>query len=58
MKSDTLVMTICRDGNKLKPCLMFKGKPGGRIDHYLTSFWADCHYGVEEKAWMDEQSVH
>ncbi len=51
-------MTIYGDGHKLKPLLDFKGKHGGRIECVLTSFRADCHYGVQEKVWMDEQLLH
>ncbi len=57
-KRATLTVTICGDGHKLKPFLVFKGKPGGRIERDFTSFRADCHYGVQEKAWMDERLVH
>ncbi len=50
-------MTICGNGQKLKTFLVFKGKPGDRIECDFISFQADCHYGVQEKAWMDEQLV-
>ncbi len=57
-KQATLGVTICGYGHKLKPFLFFEGKSGDRIEYDLTSFWADCHYVVQGKAWMDEQLVH
>ncbi len=57
-KRATLSVTIYGNGQLLKPCLVFKVKPGGRIERNLTSFCADCHYGVQEKAWMDEWLLH
>ncbi len=51
-------MKICGDRNIFKPILIFKGNLGGRIKRGLTSFYADCHFGVQEKSWMDEQLVH
>ncbi len=58
IKHATLASTLCGDGHKLKPLLILKGKPGGRIEREFPNFCDDCLYGVQEKAWMDEQLVH
>ncbi len=57
-KRATLASTICGDGHKLKPLLIFKGKPGGRIEREFSNYCNDCFYGVQEKAWMDERLVY
>ncbi len=51
-------MKICGDKHKINPFLVFKGNPCGRIEHDFTSFQADYHYGVQEKAWVDERLVY
>ncbi len=57
-KRATLASTLCGDGHKLKPLLIIKGKPGGRIEHEFSNFCDDCLYDVQEKAWMDERLIH
>ncbi len=49
-KQITLISTIYGNGHKLKPVLVFKQKPGDRIDCDLTPFQDVCHYYVQEKA--------
>ena len=52
----TAALTVCSDGSKLKPFVIFKGKPGGRISrNELPTFPNQDRiaYTVQENAWMD-----
>lgn len=53
----TCMLTVCADGTKLPPLLVFKAKPGGAVEREFTKndFPKDCHYLVQENAWTDER---
>jgi hypothetical protein len=39
-----------------KPLVVFKGKPGGRIEaREFPAYTADNAYAIQESAWMDER---
>eukprot|EP00977_Amphora_coffeiformis_P025752 scaffold21973_cov102-Amphora_coffeaeformis.AAC.1 len=49
--------TITASGGKLKPFLVFKGKPsdkGGRIKREFPTYPNDMLYATQEKAWADK----
>ena len=51
----TVAVAVTAAGKFLKPLIVFKGKPGGRIEKKeLPTFSDRCFYGVQEKAWMSE----
>jgi len=50
----TLAMSVTAAGSFLRPMIMFKGKPNGRIQREFSSYPEDCLYMVQENAWMDE----
>jgi len=54
--SDTKrVTTIAADGTVLPSTLVFKGKPGGRIEKKELSTYPNGHfYKCQDNAWMDE----
>lgn len=49
------LLTVCADGTKLKPMLVYKAKPGGTIEREIRSFPKDLIYTVQENAWTDER---
>ena len=54
-KRATLAATVCADGTMLTPMLVFKGKPGGRIEtKQIPEYPVGCVYEVQHNAWMDE----
>ena len=51
----TLAVAVTAAGKFLKPMIVFKGKPGGRIERSEFETYQDgCIYAVQEKAWMNE----
>ncbi len=54
-KRVTMAVTIAADGMVLPSTLVFKGKPGGRIEKSEFSTYPNGHfYKCQENAWMDE----
>jgi hypothetical protein len=53
----TAFLTVCADGTKLPPLLVFKGKPGGQIEREFVkeSYPPECKYIVQQNAWTDER---
>jgi hypothetical protein len=50
----SVALTVTASGELLRPLLVFKGKPDGRIDKKeLRTFPTEAEYSVQEKAWMD-----
>ena len=50
----SVALTVTASGDLLRPFLVFKGKPNGRIDKKeLKTFPPEGEYTVQEKAWMD-----
>jgi hypothetical protein len=55
-KRATLAMCITASGKMLTPLLIFKGKPGGRIEkREFPTFPNDIIYACQDNAWMDEK---
>lgn len=54
----TVALTICSTGEKLKPFIIFKGTPNGRIARSFRSrdsvYPQGAEYAVQNSAWMDE----
>ena len=51
----SVFLAVARDGTKLPPFIIFKGKPNGRIESKeFKTYPADARYAVQENAWMDE----
>jgi DDE superfamily endonuclease len=54
-KRATYAMTVTASGKALTPLLVFKGKPGGRIEkREFPTYPAGVVYACQENAWMDE----
>lgn len=55
----TCCLSVCADGTKLPPLLVYKGKPGGLIQKELnqkdSNYPKDIVYTVQENAWTDER---
>ena len=55
-KRATFAMTVTASGTVLKPLLIFKGKPGGRIkQREFPTYPKEMLYSCQENAWMDER---
>jgi len=55
-KRVTVAVTIAADGTVLPSTLVFKGKPGGRIEKKEFTTYPNGHfYKCQENAWMDEE---
>ena len=55
-KIATLAISVCEDGSKLPPILIFKGTKNGQIaKKELSNFTPGCKYYCKENAWMDER---
>ena len=54
----SVLLGVTMSGIKLKPFLIFKGKPEGRIIREFSqlNYPDGCIYTVQEKAWIDEAS--
>jgi hypothetical protein len=49
---------VTASGEMLKPLVVFKGKPGGRIEaREFPTYPADNAYAIQESAWMDERAM-
>ena len=54
-KRVTFAMTVTASGKILQPVVVFKGKPGGRIDkREFPTYLCSMIYACQENAWMDE----
>jgi len=54
-KRATFAMTVTASGRVLKPLLVFKGKPGGRIEkREFPTYPNEILYACQDNAWMDE----
>ena len=54
-KRATFAMTVTASGKSLQPVVVFKGKPGGRIDkREFPTYPRSMIYACQENAWMDE----
>jgi hypothetical protein len=52
----TVAVTITASGEFLKPLIIFKGKPGARIERReFRTFDASNLYTCQERAWLDER---
>ena len=51
----TVAVTVTASGKMLPSKLVFKGKPGGRIQREFNSFPNGGTYACQERAWMDEE---
>ena len=55
-KRATFAMTVTASGKVLKPLLVFKGKPGGRIEkREFPTYPSEILYACQDNAWMDEK---
>ena len=57
----TAAITVTASGHQLPEFMVYKGKPGGRIEREFGSY-AENHqaygvYSVQERAWMDEKTM-
>ena len=51
-------MTVCADGTKLPPMLIFRGKQNGRIaTKEFPTIPTGCEYCCQENAWMNEGTM-
>ena len=48
-------LTVCADGTKLKPLLVYKGKPSGTVIQEVRKYNGDIVCTVQENAWCDER---
>jgi hypothetical protein len=56
MKRATFAMTVTASGKVLTPLLVFKGKPGGRIEkREFPTYPSQILYACQDNAWMDEK---
>ena len=53
----TAAVAVSAAGDLLPPMLIFKGKPGGRIEREFGTYNNHGRYAVQEKAWMDESTM-
>ena len=52
----TVAVTVTASGDFLKPIIIFKGKPGARIErNEFPTFHDSNFYACQERAWMDER---
>lgn len=51
----TAMLTVCADGTKLPPMLIYKGKENGSIQGEFKQYTSQCKYVVQENAWTDER---
>jgi hypothetical protein len=55
----TAALTVCSNGEKLRPMIIFKGSEGGRIARTFQSrnspYPTEAIYAVQANAWMNEQ---
>ena len=56
----TVALSVCSDGTKIRPMIIFKGRPNGRIQrNELGHHPASCcvHLTVQDNAWMDNDKM-
>ena len=54
----TCCLAVCADGTKLRPMLIFKGKPGGSVEkEFKNDDPAHPCCVVQENAWTDERAM-
>ena len=53
----TACLTVCADGTKLEPFLIYKAKPNGTVYRELKDFPKGAKYTVQENAWCDERCM-
>ena len=54
----TLLVTVCADGTKLPPMLIFKGKQNGRTaSKDFLAYPTDCEYFCQKNAWIDKGTM-
>ena len=52
----TVAVTVAASGKFLKPRIVFKGKPGDRIErNEFPTFPDSKFYACQDRAWMDER---
>lgn len=52
----TVSVTVTATGMLLKPLIVFKGKPGARIEtQEFPTFPQDNFYACQDRAWMDKR---
>ena len=55
----TVAVTVTAGGTMLPPVLIFKGKPGGRIQKgEFKTYPSEGFYACQKCAWMDEDVMH
>ena len=51
----TACLTVCADGTKLPPLIVFKGIPGRAVERETKKYASGAEYTVQENAWTDER---
>ena len=51
----TGMLTVCADGHKLPPMLIYKGKTTGSIVREFKDYNPNCRCATQENAWTDER---
>jgi hypothetical protein len=51
--SATVVLAVTMNGKKLKPFIIFKGSPTGRIVREFRNYPEGAHYACQKRNWMD-----
>ena len=55
----TVILAVTLSGGKLDPFVIFKAKPGGRVEkEFKEGYPIGTHFVVQEKAWNDEEKMH
>lgn len=52
-----MAVAVTASGVMLTPLLVFKGKPGGRIEREIVVYTTEGLFAVQQKAWMDERMM-
>jgi hypothetical protein len=54
----TVAVTVTASGELLEPLIVFKGKPGGRIEsREFATYPPGAVYACQDAAWMDERVI-
>ena len=51
----TACLSVCANGTKLPPLVIFKALPGGNVEKELKTYTRGAEYIVQENAWTDER---
>ena len=51
----TVCLTVCADGTKLPPLIVYKGEPGRAVKREVTKYPNAAVYCVQPNAWTDER---